>query len=314
MFDRIVQVTSLFFFGVAVYLIAKEVEKVGFLHLIHLIASTPWWLLGIAFVFTFLDYIALSFYDILALDYVGKKIPYKTVFKTSSIGFAVSNTAGHAYASGGTIRYLFYTPCGLSKIEIVEIIAFEALTFLMGMGIAYLVSMGLTVFDPVLHTYPHRMILDISAWVTLIVFAAYYFFFVRRGRLFHISGTEIKTPDIKMTMKQLLVGFLDNFSVAVVFYAILRYHIDAAFLDVFIVFIIAQTIAITTQVPGGVGIFEGLFLYLFSHTPAEKIGILAALVVFRCLYFFTPFILALIYLAYYRIRKSYKGMHDRLLS
>ena len=104
MIDRIIQLIGLFFFGIAVWLITKEVDRVGFHHLVGLILSTPLWVIGLVVLCTGMDYIALSGYDILALRYNRKQIPYKKVLEASGIGFAVSNTTGHAYLAGGYIR------------------------------------------------------------------------------------------------------------------------------------------------------------------------------------------------------------------
>ena len=296
MLDRIIQIVGLVFFGFAVYLIGKEVERIGAVHLWNLIISTPWWVVALVFYFTFLDYIALFGYDWLSLEYVQKKIPTKEIVKASGIGFAISNTTGHAYAAGGSIRYLFYTPLGLSHLEIVKIIAFESITILMGMALAYVVAMGASYLNPALDGYAYLPYLKWSAWGVLIAIFLYYWLFVRKERVFNVASVAIQTPSLNMTLKQFFVGFMDNFLVCLVFYAALRYHMDANFISVFIVFIVAQTIAITTQVPGGVGVFEGLFLFLFPHAIEHRPAVLASLAIYRVLYFFVPFILAGLYL------------------
>ncbi|MBQ2592492.1 MAG: hypothetical protein II567_04330, partial [Candidatus Riflebacteria bacterium] len=48
--------------------------------------------LGIAGIGIILNYLVLSGYDWLALDYIGRKLPYKKVLKAAGISFAFSNT------------------------------------------------------------------------------------------------------------------------------------------------------------------------------------------------------------------------------
>lgn len=296
MLDRIIQIIGLVFFGFAVYLIGKEVEHIGALHLWRLIISTPWWVVGLVLLFTFLDYIAFFGYDWLSLEYIKQKIPTKDIIKASSIGFAISNTTGHAYAAGGSIRYLFYTPLGLSHVAILKIIAFESITILMGMALAYVVAVGASYFNPALDGYMYLPYLKWSALGVLIAIFLYYWIFVRKERVFNVASVAIQTPSLNMTFKQFFVGFMDNLLICLVFYVALRYHMDANFISVFIVFIIAQTIALTTQVPGGIGVFEGLFLFLFPHAIEHRSAVLASLAIYRVLYFFVPFILAGLYL------------------
>lgn len=296
MLDRIIQIIGFVFFGFAIYLIGKEVDRIGAVHLWHLIISTPWWVVVLVFFFTFLDYIALFGYDWLSLEYVKRKISIKEIVKASSIGFAISNTTGHAYAAGGSVRYLFYTPLGLSHIEIVKIIAFESITILMGMALAYVVAIGASYLNPALDGYAYLPYLKWSALAVVLAILLYYWIFVRSQKVFHVAAVDIQTPSLLMTSKQFFVGFMDNLMVCLVFYAALRYHMDADFITVFIVFIVAQTIAITTQVPGGVGVFEGLFLFLFPHAIEHRPAVLASLAIYRVLYFFVPFFLAGLYL------------------
>lgn len=297
MLDRIIQFIGFFFFGIALWLIAEEVRKVGFEHLFDLMLTTPWWVICLMLLFTFLDYVALSGYDVLSLQYIQKHVPYPTVLKAAGIGFAVSNTVGHAYASGGSIRYLIYTPRGLTHFSILTLIAFEALTFLIGMAVVYVLAVSLAPFEHTLANYAHIDAIYISGVCVIIAAAFYYLMIIRPKRHIKIAGADIKAPTRQMTLKQIIVGVADNFAVSLVFYTIVRYHIDISFLPVFIVFIIAQTIGVSTQVPGGIGIFEGLILFLLPHASSERGQLLSALIIFRCLYFFLPFLLACLYLA-----------------
>lgn len=303
MFDKIVQLVSFFFFGLAVWLITKEVEKVGFDNLMHLVLSTPLWVILLSCVFIAADYLALTGYDWTALEYINKPLPFKTVFKTASIGFSISNTAGHAYASGGAVRYLFYRPLGLTRMEILTLIAFESLTLFLGMALVYVMALALEPFVGALRHYPYLNILYLSGILVCIAFFAYWVIVIRRKRSLKLGNIQIQSPSPQMTLKQLFVGFCDNFSLFLVFYTLVDYHIPSSPLVVFVIFMVAQTIALTSQVPGGMGVFEGLILYLFPHTLAQKGGLMAGLVAFRVLYFFIPFILSGLYIGLIELQK-----------
>ena len=106
--DYLIRILGICFFIFAVWIVIREGEKVGWLHLWHIILSTPIWLLVVAFGLLICDYIVLSGYDVLALNYLKKKVPYPLIFSASSVGFAIGNTVGHTYISGGALRYLFY--------------------------------------------------------------------------------------------------------------------------------------------------------------------------------------------------------------
>ncbi len=296
MLNHIIRLIGLFFFGLAFWLVAKEVERVGLSHLITIITETPWWVIGLASIFILLDYIVLSGYDVTALDYIGKKLPFGTIFKISAIGFAISNTVGHSFASGGAIRYLFYTPQGLSRHNILILIAFETLTLYIGMGLIYLTAIILSLFVPNILNAVHFETFYMAAGFIGIIFLIYFLAIVYPKRTLKIKNTPFKAPSFKITSMQCFIGIVDNFLVSIVFYCILRYYVETPFLPVFIVFTIAQITGQVSQVPGGLGVLSTLFILLFPHTLSQKAGILAGLFVFRFLYFFIPLIIASLYL------------------
>lgn len=301
MINRIIQLVSLFFFGLALWMIIHEVNHIGLQKLVDLMLSTPIWVIAIAGIFVALDFIVLTGYDLLSLDYIHQKLPFKTVFKTASIGFAVSNTVGHSFASGGAIRYLFYMPLGLSKSNILVLIAFETLTLFMGMGIIYVVATLLIPFTTQIVNYVHLATFYISSIIITAAFLIYYFVIIRSERIIKIGGIQLTAPTRKITLLQLFIGLTDNFLVSVVFYSILRYHVETSFLPVFIIFSIAQVTSLVSQVPGGLGVLTTMFLLLFPHAMMDKAGIIGSLFIYRVVYFFIPLLLACIYLAGYGV-------------
>lgn len=307
MIDKIVQLIGLLFFAFAVWLIGKEIEHIGVASLWHLILSTPLWVILLVLMMMVLDFAVLSGYDKLALDYIHHPLPFLRVLEASAIGFAISNTSGHAYASGGSVRYLFYLPQGLTRTEIVKVIVFETLTIFMGLAAVYLFAVALMPFEQTVNTVSYTRWLYWSAGGIAAFFVAYYVFWIRPHRDITVGQNVIPAPSKQMTLLQIMVGICDNIALFLAFYVALRYHLDAPVFETFMVFILAQCIGLATQVPGGIGVFEGTFLYLFPHTPEQKAGILAGLVLFRVLCYFVPLALAGIYLGVRWVRQRLKS-------
>jgi phosphatidylglycerol lysyltransferase len=59
-------------------------------------------------------------------------VPLRRILLTSFIGYGISNNTGHAWASGGSVRYRFYSDAGVPGRDIAKISLFLALTFLVG--------------------------------------------------------------------------------------------------------------------------------------------------------------------------------------
>lgn len=301
--DLLIQLFALLFFGLALWLGYNEIRKIGWDHLLTLISQTPFWVLSTALAFTLCDYIAFSGYDFLALKYIGKKLPKDKVVEAAMISFSVTNTTGHAYIAGGSLRYMLYSKLGLTELNVLKMIAFESVTYLLGMACVFDVSL---ILSSLFHLTPGSTDIkwfDIGAVVVSLLVLLYWVFVVRPKRKINFKNIQIQAPSPKITLLQMLVGSMDIVAASLVFYTLLRYHMDVNIIHVFTIFTLAQLIGISTQVPGGLGVFEGAFLYLFVHTPAEKGGILAALITFRILYYFVPLGLTGLFFAGSQIKK-----------
>ena len=301
--DFLIQLFALLFFGLALWLVYNEIRKIGWNHLLSLISQTPFWVLSTALAFTLCDYIAFSGYDFLALKYIGKKLPKDKVVEAAMISFSVTNTTGHAYIAGGSLRYMLYSKLGLTELNVLKMIAFESVTYLLGMACVFDVSL---ILSSLFHLTPGSTDIkwfDIGAVVVSLLVLLYWVFVVRPKRKINFKNIQIQAPSPKITLLQMLVGSMDIVAASLVFYTLLRYHMDVNIIHVFTIFTLAQLIGISTQVPGGLGVFEGAFLYLFVHTPAEKGSILAALITFRILYYFVPLGLTGLFFAGSQIKK-----------
>ncbi len=288
----VIKLLAFFFLLLALWLVYQEIEKIGMAQIWLYMKSTPIWILGLAFVFVVADYIAYSGYDLLALKYIGKKVPLSAVIQTAMVSFSITNTTGHAYIAGGSIRYLLYSKKGLSELDVLKIIAFESLTFLLGMACIFNLSLISTSLFHLTRIPSEMNWFYLGSFLVSLFFVCYWFFIVKPKRKLTFNNITITAPTKRMTLYQLFIGSVDMLATSLVFYTLLRYHLDVNFFHVVSIFLLAQLIGISTQVPGGLGVFEGMFLYLFVHTPSEKAPILAALITFRIMYYFVPLCLS----------------------
>ena len=302
MLDRVIRWAGILFFGIAVWLIAKEIHLVGWHDLWTTVLKTPRLLMIMTFGLVCLNYLFLSGYDLLALGHIGIKLPYPKILAASGVSFAFSNTTGHTYAAGGAIRYLFYVPEGVNRLNILKMVIFETVSILIGLWVSFEVAVliyfigGNRVIDP--------FEINSLAVLTGLLFLLYYTFIVKQRRTLKLRKLTLSAPSGKETVKQCLVGMGDNTTLFLCFYVLLCFFVPAPFTNVFMIFMMAQSVGFATQVPGGIGVFEGTFLNLFPHTIDQKAGILAALILFRVFYYFLPFLLSVLYLGIRFIRRK----------
>ncbi|NKF30927.1 UPF0104 family protein, partial [Pseudomonas sp. BGM005] len=125
------------------YAIMQLTNEVRYDDVVGALAATRPSAILLALFFTALSFLSLVFYDLNAIEYIGKKLPFPHVALTAFSAYAVGNTAGFGALSGGAIRYRAYTRLGLSPDDIGRIIAFVTLSF--GLGLAGVAAIALII-------------------------------------------------------------------------------------------------------------------------------------------------------------------------
>ena len=174
--DFLLEILAFLFFVLALWLVYNEIQKIGWAQLLSLISQTPFYILLLALFFTLCDYMAFSGYDFLALKYIGKKLPKAKVIEAAMASFSVTNTTGHAYIAGGSLRYMLYSKQGLSEINVLKMIAFESVTYLLGMACVFDLALILSSFFHQSHNnlYIHWFYTG-AILVSILVFLYFYF-------------------------------------------------------------------------------------------------------------------------------------------
>lgn len=103
-----IHILPLALFVVALAIVHSELKTHDIHAIVGTLKTTSWFLICAAIIITVLNYIVLAGYDWLALRYTGHKdIPTHRILGASLIGYGISNNTGHAWASGGAVRYRF---------------------------------------------------------------------------------------------------------------------------------------------------------------------------------------------------------------
>ncbi len=69
-------------------------NEVRYDDVVNALADTPVSAILLSLLFTGLSFLSLIFYDLNALEYIGKKLPFPHVALTAFSAYAVGNTAG----------------------------------------------------------------------------------------------------------------------------------------------------------------------------------------------------------------------------
>ncbi len=243
---------------------------------------------------TIVGYIALVGYDWSALRYINRHLSLPIVAFTSFIGYALSNTIGVSWLSGGAVRYRIYSRVGLSGKEIAMITAFCTL----GFGIGEVVVGGAALsFQPDMVAEYLGWSSSWISWCASILLSTFLIVLLLRSR--HSGALTwrnhtFQLPNTSILVGQIIFSLLDIGFAGATLYMLLP-DANLSFLGFLSIFAIALVIGILSHVPGGVGVFEAVMMTaLAPFCPLEKIT--AALVLYRLIYYITPFLLGILLL------------------
>src|ERR1700674_5960301 len=93
--------------------------------------------------FTALSYWLLTTYEVLALRYLRRAIPYSRILFTSFIAYSFGHTLGFAAFTGAAIRFRLYSTAGVTAVDVATISAFCSLSI--GIGLTTLTGVSLLV-------------------------------------------------------------------------------------------------------------------------------------------------------------------------
>lgn len=281
-------------FAVGIVVLYRLLHQID-IHQVRLqIHALAWSQIGLAALSTVAGYLALVGYGWSALRYIRKQLPLPLVAFTSFVGYALSNTIGASWLSGGAVRYRIYSRVGLSATEIALVVAFTTLGF--GIG-EVLVGGAALVVQPEVFAGYFGWSPDWVRWgggALLLLFVATLILRSRHEGSISWRKHKFRLPDTSILAVQMGFSMLDIVFAGTTLFLLLPDSTlgIAGFLAIFAV---ALVIGVLSHVPGGIGVFEAVMLTaLTSFLPAEQVT--AALVVYRLVYYLVPFLLGTVLL------------------
>jgi phosphatidylglycerol lysyltransferase len=263
-----------------------------------------------AALFTVAGYGFLTLYDALAVRFAGARLPYHRIALVSFMGYAIGHNIGLNTLSGGAVRYRAYTALGLGAAQIATIIAFGTVTFLLGagllLGLSLLMQGGMS--GSVLHV--HASLAMLAGVVLLGAVGAYLWLVCTRHEPLRWRRFVIPVPKPRVAFAQVAVACADLLCAVSVLYVLLPHHSAISFAAFAGIYLIAIAAGVISNIPGGIGVFEAVLLFLMPDMPKDRL--LGALVAYRAIYYFAPFALALALLGIHELW-AHRGPAVRLV-
>ncbi|KAB7646162.1 lysylphosphatidylglycerol synthase domain-containing protein [Polymorphobacter fuscus] len=288
-------VLGLVVLGLAIWGLKMIAGQVTLAEVIADVRNTPTHLIALAALSAAASYVVLVGYDWLATQHLGYRLTWPTLAAASFASFTMSHTLGVTVLTGGTVRYRIYTRVGVRAADIAMIILLCGWTF--WLGIVAVAGLGL-VISPDLATPFKDIAPSAERWAGALLLAGtlgYLALATWWRREFRLFNYRFHIPDGRETLLQIGIGAIDLAFAGGALYLLLPDMGAPGLLTFLTIYAVAMVTGALSHSPGGLGVFEGVILLLMPLAP--KAGVLAALVMFRLIYTYIPFLLGLIVIA-----------------
>ncbi|HEY5962912.1 MAG TPA: lysylphosphatidylglycerol synthase domain-containing protein [Xanthobacteraceae bacterium] len=300
---------SIIIIAVAAVVLYRKLHNINLGKVLTAMATVEYRDVAISALFVALGYFTLTFYDLFALRTIGRKdVPYRVAALAGFTSYSVGHNVGASVFTGGAVRYRIYSGWGLDAIEVAKICFIAGLTFwlgnitVLGFGFAYHPEAASAIDQ--LPLWLNRA-LGLAALTVLVGYIAWVW---RTPRIIGRQNWQVQLPNGPLTLLQILIGIIDLGCCAFAMYVLVPNAPPIEFIDVAVIFITATLLGFASHSPGGLGVFDAAMLIALWQYDKEEL--LAGLLIFRLLYYITPFALALMTLGVRELMLSMQRQRD----
>lgn len=233
---------------------------------------------------TGLSFTALALYDLSGVAAVAPhRVPAHVALLAGATANAISNTLGFHALTGSVVRFRIYLRYGLTRAEVVRVVALSWLA--LGLGFLAMLALSEVVRSLALRHSSKSIIVAFGVTVALCVFVAW----LQGGRReFRVLGLCQPLPSARSASLQIAIGTVESAAAIGALYVLLPADLTPPFTVFAVGCIAAVAVGIVAHVPGGIGVFEASITAILLG--AGRADLLAALLVYRVIYNFLPFL------------------------
>ena len=309
--NRIGVLLSLAIIAVAAVVLFNMLRDIKTDEVISALKAVPPRHIAAAAIFVAGGYFTLTFYDWFALRTIGRsEVPYRIAALAGFTSYSVGHNVGATVFTGGAVRYRIYSLYGLDAVEVAKICFVAGLTF--WLGNATVLGLGIA-------STPHAAspITQFPDWINrilalgiLTVLTCYVAWVWSAPRELGKGGWKVRLPNGPLTLLQIGIGILDLSFCALAMYMLMPDEPNIGFITLAVVFVSATLLGFASHAPGGLGVFDAAMLVALWEFDKEDL--LAALLIFRVLYYLVPFALALSILGLREVWLNTRGVPPML--
>ena len=294
-FHKLGVLLSLTIIGIACYVLYHMLRGLDFDELFEALKAKSSHSIVLAMLFVAAGYFTLTFYDLFALHTIGRyDVPYRVAALAGFTSYSIGHNVGASALTGGAVRYRVYSAWGLNAVDVAKICFVAGLTF--WLGNAAVLGLGVS-YHPDAAAQIDRLpvwLNQIAAFIILIGLAGYVAWVWIRPRVVGRGQWTVTLPGGPLTLLQIVIGIVDLGFCALAMYMLVPNSPHTDFVTVAVIFVSATLLGFASHSPGGLGVFDAAMLVGLWQFDREDL--LAGMLLFRVLYYITPFVLSLLIL------------------
>ncbi|MGQ0681382.1 UPF0104 family protein [Bradyrhizobium sp.] len=288
-------VISIAVIGTACYVLYHMLRGINVAEVIDAIKDTEPAQIAFAALFVAAGYFTLTFYDWFAVRAIGRTdVPYRVNAIAGFTSYSIGHNVGASVFTGGAVRYRIYSAWGLNAIDVAKVCFLAGLTFwlgnaaVLGIGIAWHPEAAASVDQ--LPVWLNRA----AAVISIVVLVGYVVWVWTKPRVVGRGPWTVTLPGGPLTLLQICIGIVDLGCCALAMYMLTPEEANPGFVTVAVIFVSATLLGFASHSPGGLGVFDAAMLVGLWQMDREEL--LAGMLLFRMLYYITPFVLSVILL------------------
>jgi phosphatidylglycerol lysyltransferase len=275
-------------FGLSLWLLYRELRSFHPREIAAAIRGLPLRSIALALAATVASYLAASGYDWLAVRYARHPLGWRKTVQATVAGIGVGNATGFGVLTSGSVRYRFYSSWGFSGTEIARVIGFCTLS--LWIGFLSLGGLFFTIESIDLPAMLHVPFLSVRplgiAFLAAVAAYALLALLLRRREL-RIGRASFALPTPGYLPLQILVAAGDWMGASFALYAVLSARVTIPWPQFMVLYVLALIAGVVSQVPGGLGVFETVFVVVLSGRAAAP-TVLGAILVYRAIFDLLP--------------------------
>jgi phosphatidylglycerol lysyltransferase len=279
----------------ATWALRRELVDVRLGEVMRQFGGYGWRHAALALAGTLASFATLGLIELLAVRYAGgTRVPRRTAMTTAFVAHAFSQSVGLALLTGAAVRLRAYARRGLDAAAVARISGFVTLTITLGLlacGAGALLA-SRTPLHVAGVALPGRVL---GAVLAVVVLA--YLGWSSVASRDHIGRGRwlLRRPSARVAVGQVVLSSADWLLTGTVLFALLPAPAAIGYGSLLGAYLVAQTLAMASHVPGGAGVLEALMLTLtISGSAAQRSALIAALLMFRIVYYLAPLAGALV--------------------